>query len=69
MTDDSDSEIDNSDIDVVPDSSSNLESLHGSDEDERERHPMFNPKDANNPKLRFRQTFTNFKELKEAIRT
>lgn len=65
----SDTDDDNSDIDVAPDSGSDIDSLQGSDKEGHSRPPMYDPKDADNPKLEIRQVFTTFKEFKEAVRT
>ncbi|XP_071916372.1 uncharacterized protein [Coffea arabica] len=66
---DSESDVDNSDVDAAPDSESDFESLHGSGDEQCRKPPMFNPKDMHNPKIKLKQYFSNFKEFKEAVRT
>ena len=66
---DSKSDIDNFDIDALPDFESNFESLHGSGDEQGRKPPTFNPKDMHNPKIKLKQYFSNFKEFKEAVIT
>ena len=65
----SDTDDHNSDMDVAPDSGSDIDSLQGSDEEGHCRPFMYDPKHADNPNLEIRQVFTTFKEFKEAVRT
>nr|XP_027103297.1 uncharacterized protein LOC113724609 [Coffea arabica] len=69
MSSDTKSDDDNSDVDAAPDSDSDIGSDRGSDEEKSLRPLVFDPKDENNPKIKLRQIFSFFKELKEAIRT
>ena len=69
MSSDTKSDDDNSDVDAAPNSATDIGSDTGSDEDKSLRPPVFDPKDENNPKIKLRQIFSSFKELKEAIRT
>ena len=50
----SDTDDDNSDIDVAPDSGSDIDSLQGSDEEGHCRPLMYDPKHADNPNLEIR---------------
>ena len=69
MPSDIESDDDNSDVDAAPDSATDIGSDTGLDEDKSFRPPVFDPKDENDPKIKLRQIFSSFKELKKAIRT
>lgn len=69
MHSDSVTDDDNSDLDATPDYGTDNESVRGSDEDDRLRYHLYDPKDSNNPKIELGQLFTSFIEFKEAVRT
>ncbi|XP_027150479.1 uncharacterized protein LOC113750733 [Coffea eugenioides] len=56
------------DIDVAPDSESDFETVHESDEEiNRSEHVVFNPKDMDNPQLKLQMLFSSIKECKLAV--